>query len=144
MREELEMYEYEKPNMILPVSLHDARLNSIEIDNDRVIFIMEDGIRTINDGYVEQTGKAKVFFAKVDFDFCKVYCTGKDNYRKEWDIREFATKLQTSRMIIDIIDETYGYNQAKFSCNLTINAEWWFDCELEIYHFGPMGYAWEG
>lgn len=138
------MHEYEKPNMILPVSLHDARLNSIEIENDIVIFIMEDGIRTINDSNVEQTGKAKVFFNKVDFDFCKVYCTGKDNYRKEWDIREFAMKLQTSRMIIDIIYETYGYNQAKFSCNLTMNTEWWFDCEFEIYHFDPMRYVWEG
>ncbi|MBE6905144.1 MAG: hypothetical protein E7476_02550 [Ruminococcaceae bacterium] len=137
------MNNYEKPNMILPVSLHDARLNSIQIANDTIIFIMEDGIRTINDSHVEQTGKATVSFPKVDFDFCKVYCTGKDNYRKEWDIQKFATELQTSRMIIDIIDETYGYNQAKFSCDLTMNSEWWFDCELEIYHFGPMKYNWK-
>ncbi len=137
------MHDYEKPNMILPVSLHDARLNSIEIENDIIIFIMEDGIRTINDSHVEQTGKAKVSFPKVDFDFCKVYCTGKDGYRKEWDIRDFAIQLQTSRLIIDIIDETYGYNQAKFSCDLTLNDEW-FDCDLEIYHFGPMRYVWEG
>lgn len=136
------MHEYEKPNMELPVSLHDARLSNIEIENDIIIFIMEDGIRTINDNHVEQTGKAKVTFSKVDFDFCKVYCTGRDKYQKEWDGRDFAKKLQSNRMIIDIIDETYGYNQAKFSCNLTMNNEW-FDCEIEIYHFATMKYVWE-
>ncbi|NYB75934.1 hypothetical protein HZF24_17435 [Sedimentibacter hydroxybenzoicus DSM 7310] len=137
------MKSYEKPNLILPVSLHDARLNNIEIENTIITFIMEDGIRTISGRDVEQTGKAKVTFPKVDFDFCKVYCTGKDNYRKEWNIDDFATKLyiKKPKPIIDIIDETYGYNQAKFSCNLTMNDEW-FDCEIEIYHFEPMKYVW--
>mgnify|MGYP000968179667 CR=1 FL=1 len=137
------MHNYEKPNMILPVSLHDARLSRIKIENDGIMFIIEDGIRTINGSQVEQTGKAMVSFSKVDFDFCKVYCTGGDHYRKEWDIRDFAEKLQSGGLIIDIIDETYGYNQAKFSCNLTVNSAW-FACDLEIYHISPMKYVWEG
>lgn len=45
-------------------------------------------------------------------------------------------------MMIDIIDETYGYNQAKFGCNMTMGRNW-FDCEIEIYHFGLVKYLWE-
>lgn len=41
------MQEYVKPNMILPISLHDARLSSIRVESDMIIFVMEDGIRTI-------------------------------------------------------------------------------------------------
>lgn len=137
------MNNYEKPNMILPVSLHDARLNSIQIENDTIIFILEDGIQTINNSHVEQTGKATISFPKVDFDFCRVYCTNNDNYRKEWDFQKFVTELQTNKMIIDIVDETYGYNQAKFRCDMIMNSVMWFDCAIEIYHFLPMKYVWE-
>lgn len=35
------MPDYEKPNMILPVSLHDARLNHIEIADDTICFVIE-------------------------------------------------------------------------------------------------------
>lgn len=136
------MSYYEKPNLLLPVNLHDARLNRIEIENDVILFVMEDGIRTIHGNQVEQTEKALVYFPKVDFDFCRVYRTGKDNYRKECDIREFAIELQSGGLMIDIIDETYGYNQAKFNCNLTANGEW-FSCDIEIYHFEPMKYIWK-
>lgn len=136
------MPDYEKPNMILPVSLHDARLNHIEIVDDTICFVIEDGIRTIQDDQVEQTGKTQIFFPKVDFDFCRVYCTGKDKFRKQWDIRDFAKQMRNNQMMIDIIDETYGYNQAKFGCNMTMGRNW-FDCEIEIYHFGLVKYLWE-
>ncbi|WP_242869983.1 hypothetical protein [Desulfitobacterium hafniense] len=57
----------------------------------------------LSDGnQVEQIGKAMVSFPKADFDFCRIYCTGRDNYRKEWDIRDFTTKLQAGVFIIDI------------------------------------------
>jgi hypothetical protein len=136
------MPDYEKPNMILPVSLHDARLNHIEIRNDTIGFIIEGGICTIQDDQVEQTGKAQILFPKADFDFCRVYCTGKDNLRKPWDIRDFAKQIRNNQMIIDIIDETYGYNQAKFGCDMTIGGNW-FDCEIQIYHLGLVKYLWE-
>lgn len=133
---------YEKPNMILPISLHDVRFNRIKIKDDTVFFVIEDGIYIIRDGEEEQTGKAQISFPKADFDFCRVYCTGKDNIRKQWDIRDFAELMQEKRMVIEIIDETYGYNQAKFNCMMLMNEDS-FDCEIEIYHFGLMKYTWE-
>jgi len=136
------MNEYVKPNLILPVSLHDARLSSIDFDNDNIIFIIEDGILAIKGDKTEHTGKTRIFFPKVDFDFCRVYCTGKDNYRQKWDIRDFAAHMRNNRVIIDIVDETYGYNQAKFSCGMYMNEDW-YDCEIEIYHFGLMKYVWD-
>lgn len=50
--------------------------------------------------------------------------------------------MRNNQMMIDIIDETYGYNQAKFGCNMTMGRNW-FDCEIEIYHFGLVKYLWE-
>lgn len=136
------MQSFEKPNVILPVSLHDASLSSVKIENDMIIFVLEEGINWIRGNDVVQTGKAEISFPKVDFDFCAVYCTGKDNYRKRWDIRDFAESMQAHRLIVEIIDETYGYNQAKFSCSLFMRNQW-YDCEIEIYHFSPMIYIWE-
>ncbi|MCQ5125112.1 hypothetical protein NE454_11890 [Blautia producta] len=70
------MPDYEKPNMILPVSLHDARLNHIEIADDTICFVIEDGIRTIQDDQVEQTGKTQIFFGStpkfVDEKVCAI------------------------------------------------------------------------
>ncbi|MDF2656402.1 MAG: family acetyltransferase [Bacillota bacterium] len=134
--------EYNKPNLILPISLHDGRLNLIKIEGDEIIFILEDGFRTIKNGNVSETGRAAISFPKVDFDFCEVSCIGKDGYRQKWDIQDFAVKLEAHRYIIDIIDETYGYNQAKYSCNMTHQSQW-FQCLIEIYHFGEMKYTWE-
>ncbi|MFU0833853.1 MAG: Fibrillar collagen NC1 domain-containing protein [Oscillospiraceae bacterium] len=129
---------YEKPNIMLPVSLHDVRLSQIEIKDDTILFVIQDGIYTIYDGQ----GKAQIFFPKVDFDFCRVYCTAKDNIRKQWNIHDFAEFMQENRIMIDIIDETYGYNQAKFDCMMIMHEDL-FDCRIEIYHFGPMKYTWE-
>jgi hypothetical protein len=134
--------EYRKPNMILPISLHDGRLNLIKIEGDEITFILEDGFRTIKPGNVSETGRAVISFPKVDFDFCEVSCIGKDGYRQKWDIRDFAAKLEEHNDIIDIIDETYGYHQAKYSCNMIHQSEW-FECLIEIYHFGEMMYTWE-
>lgn len=136
------MPSYEKPNMILPISLHDVRLNRIQTENDTILFVIEDGIYMIQNGQVEQTGKAQISFPMVDFDFCRVYCTGKDNIRKQWDIHNFSELMLENQMMIEIIDETYGYNQAKFNCTMIMNEDL-FDCEIEIYHFGLMKYTWE-
>jgi len=135
-------HHYEKPNMILPISLHDTRISRIETENDCIIFIFQDGFYVIDSDTVRLSGKAEIAFPRVDLDFCSVYCTGSDNYRKRYDIQDFVVLMKEHEAIIEIIDETYGYNQAKFSCSLIIS-EVLHDCEIEIYHFGQMKYVWE-
>jgi len=134
--------EYIKPNVILPLSLHDTRISDIVIENDTITFVFDDGIYIIEDKEAVRSGKATVSFYNVDFDFCRVSCIERNFYRKQMDIRDFAKKLAQDLVIIEIIDETYGYNQAKFSC-IIITEEQWIDCHIDIYHFGPMKYLWE-
>ncbi len=55
------MPDYEKPNMILPVSLHDARLNHIEIADDTICFEEFARFRMIK---WNKPGKLKSFFQK--------------------------------------------------------------------------------
>lgn len=136
------MKEYIKPNVILPVSLHDTRISNIVIENDTITFVFDDGIYVIGDKEAERSGRATVSFYKVDFDFCRVYCIERNSYRVQMDIRDFAKKFRENPVIIEIIDETYGYNQAKFSCFIMTEEEW-FDCDIDIYHFGQMKYLWE-
>ncbi len=133
------MPEYIKPNMTLPVSLHDARVTDIIAEGDTVVFVFADGIRTVAED-VRQTGYAAVTFTKVDFDFCSVSCTTPEGLRTGFEIMAFAAARPLP--VLDIIDETYGYNQAKFSCNLTQNGAWCV-CDIEIYYLGEMRYTWE-
>ncbi len=133
------MPEYIKPNMILPVSLHDARVTDITVKGDTVVFVFADGIRTVAKD-VRQTGYAAVTFTKVDFDFCSVFCTTPEGRRTGLGITAFAAARPLP--MLDIIDETYGYNQAKFSCNFTQSGAWCV-CDIEIYYLGEMRYMWE-
>lgn len=64
------------------------------------------------------------------------------HYQREYDLRDFAGKMQEDGMIIDIVDETYGYNLARFGCYFTESNKW-FSYEIEIYHSLPMKFAWK-
>lgn len=137
------MKEYIKPNLVLPVSLHDCCISNIIIDKNDIIFEIEEGIIHILDsGEVEKTGQAKVIFPEVDVDFCKIYITDVSGNQKQWEIREFIEKMNTNPITITILDETYGYNQSHFSC-IMMEDEDGYNFNISFYHFGEVKYIWE-
>ena len=140
------MNKYIKPNVFLPISLHDARVTKViskysteNFDECSIVLEFENGFIKIDKNEVYQTGKSSLEISGIDYDYSHVYyCEG--NRRKRVEFEKFAEDvLQNS---FEIIDETYGYNQTKFSGNLIFNDKW-LDAEIEIYHFNQSIYSWE-
>ncbi|WAA12685.1 hypothetical protein [Fervidibacillus halotolerans] len=140
------MHSYTKPNIILPISLHDAIVTKLRVQpatskliDGVLIFEFQDGFINVekNDSY--WTGKATVTISGIDFDFSHVYYyLGEE--RKDVPFSKLAEDIKMNRL--EIIDETYGYNQTKFSCIMFEDDEY-YDVEIEIYHFQETVYHWE-
>ncbi|WAA09103.1 hypothetical protein [Fervidibacillus albus] len=142
------MHSYTKPNIHLPISLHDAIVTGLRVQpatskliDGVLIFEFQDGFIKVekNDSY--WTGKATVTISGIDFDYSHVYYF-EGNERKEIPFSNFANDLKVNRL--EIIDETYGYNQTKFSCILyKFEDDEYIDVEIHIYHFHEAVYQWE-
>lgn len=142
----LNLNRFSKQNVILPFSLHDARITSIEVKpattnliDGRISFKFANGYCKVNEHNVQQTGKGSVIFSGIDFDYSHVYYC-KENKRKEITFEQLAEDVEKSAL--DIIDETYGCNLSKFSCTM-VTEDAWYEVEIEIYHFNETIYEWE-
>lgn len=135
------MKEIEQKNIIdLPYSLHDARVNKINIASDKVIMHFNEGYYKLeNDcklikGYIE--------FSNADLDHCSVYIFdltgdfGKFSGEK-FNLQDFSKTFKN--IDLEIVDETYGYNQSKFF-GYIYEKDIIKECIIEIYHFNNMKY----
>lgn len=136
------MRETERKNIAgLPYSLHDAHIRKIKIKEKTVELFFDKGYYVpknddciLVDGYIE--------IQKADFSFCHVYILSTDGRRgkfsgRKYSLKRFVKKYPNVRM--EIIDETYGYNQSKFAGYL-YKGKKVKEFMLEIYHFGSMRY----
>lgn len=140
------MNSYTKPNVYLPISLHDARVSEFQIvpasinkQDGMIIFIFENGFKITSDAEVYQTGRAIVKFSGIDFDFSHVYYC-KESHKREISFEELAKEIKNNSF--DVLDESYGYNLSKLVGNMTTQDNW-HDVEIEIYHFNETIYEWE-
>lgn len=127
----------------LPYSLHDAHINKIIMKGTSVKLYFREGY------YIPCSGdcipvEGYIEIQAVDEDFCYVYVMNTNGYPgkfkgKKYKLKEFIKKH--SKIDMEIINETYGYNQSKFS-------GWMYKGKkkkirefiIEIYHFGSMKY----
>lgn len=140
------MKQFINPNLLLPISLHDAVVTSIDVTpatskltDERLTFKFAEGFYLVAENKVESSGEAVIKFSGIDFDFSSVYyCM--ENERQEVTFNDLARDV--SRYSLEVIDETYGYNQSKFSCQLfKEDSLYWV--EIEIYHYEDTIYEWE-
>ncbi len=121
-----------------PYTLHDMNVVSFEVtDNDMVMRTQSGIVETTApyrqlDGYIE--------FRNVRWDLSYVYLlgvagnvgtiTGEKMFLKDFigNFRQFG---------FSIMDETYGYNQTRYSGFLLTNRQH-CECVIEIYHKGDM------
>lgn len=127
-------------------SLHDMRVGSFDIRKDRLTMHMSTGMIQTKapggqvDGWVE--------FHRVQWDFSYAYLLqykglagntgsfrGEKLFLKEF-LRRFPDPAYT------ILDETYGYEQTKYSGFLHTDEGIW-ECLLEICHAGEMVFVTE-
>lgn len=140
------MKQYVRPNLILPISLHDAVVGNVTIERgssgiaDAVITLFfPDGFFVIGDDGADRSGAAKVTFSGVDMDFSEVaYIAGKKRI-----VYPFEKLGKDARMHnLELIDEAYGYNKSFFSLLLLSEAHM-DKIEVSIYHFNSAIYEWE-
>jgi len=121
-----------------PYSLHDMNVTAFEVAGDDITMRTQSGMVRCTppfaqvDGYVE--------FHGVRWDFCYVYFlsvtgnVGAFQGRKMF-LKDFLADFPSFGF--SVMDETYGYNQTKFSGYLTANRGH-CECIIELYHEGDM------
>lgn len=136
------MKEIERKNIIdLPYSLHDAKVNKIEITSDKVILYFNEGYYKIDNDC--NLTKGFIEFNNVDLDYCSVCIfnlegnLGKFSGEK-FSLQDFVEKFNTINF--EIIDETYGYNQSKFF-GYIYEGDITKEFIIEMYHFSNMKYV---
>lgn len=128
-----------QPLYSLPYSLHDGYLTKLEADEETLVCHFPHGIFS-TDSPCEQTAMAKVILTGVDWDSSFLYVfdgpgeTGAFSGKK-WLLTDFLPHLER----LEVIDETYGYWQAKWSGMLT-KGEALVECMVEVCYSGEMVY----
>lgn len=134
----------------LEYSLHDAHMSGIKLkkydkewQTANVKINFKEGFYKPKDGDCLPI-PGYLFFENVALYFSNVYImsTSGENYGKikgrKYSLKKFIKKYP--KVDMEIIDETYGYNQSKF-------AGWFYDGKdikefiLELYHTGDMKYV---
>lgn len=127
----------------LPYSLHDMCVTEMKIMGDDLMMIFQNGFISNIEPYEQIEGSVQ--FHCVDWDFCYVYLldfldnTGPFKGKKQYLV-DFIPMFVNQNFTV--LDETYGYNQSKFSGFLSVGDKI-KECMIEIYHLGNMQYITE-
>lgn len=129
-------------NNHLPYSLHDMRVNEIQINENDIIFIFENGYIKMEEPYAQVEGT--IIIKNVDYDFCSVHLLSRNGYYgrfngKKLDIKEFVREFR--QYSFEIVDELYGFNQVQYSGYLSLpNKEDVIACSMDFYYIGDLIY----
>lgn len=138
------MKEVIRKNILdLPYGLHDARVSKITLEKGEIIIYFSEGFYEPRDNdFLAVKGEGIIRIEGSDLDFSTVYLfdsvrnKGKfsgEKYRLDAFINKFP------HMDFEIIDESYGYNQSKFS-GVFYEGNELKECMIDIYHTGNMKY----
>lgn len=125
----------------LPYSLHDAHINNIIVQEDTLIFYFDKGYYVPKDGDCMPI-QGSIKFEDVDLDYCYIYTLNTDGHcgtfkGEKYQVIDFIQRYSIIDM--EIIDESYGYNQSKFS-GYSFQGKKIQEFIVEIYHLGNMKY----
>ena len=127
-----------------PYTLHDRNVVAFEVQEDALILRIEPGIKKCVMEYVQEKGYVE--FQKVDWDFCFAYIINTVENEVTFTGEKFFMKefvAQFGNSTLEIIDETYGAYQTKYSGWLTTGEEPWKECMIDICHLGDMMFVTE-
>lgn len=130
-------------NKANPYRLHDVNIVDMIVDFNKIKMYVSPGMFEIEEPYDIVEGHIE--FNWVEWDFSYVYIldfaanegtfTGEKMF-----LKDFIEKYPEFHF--EIADETYGYNQSKYSGYLIVN-DARKECMIEIYHAGDMVYVTE-
>lgn len=132
-----------RENIKTAYSLHDMNVIVFEVNENDMVMRTQSGIVAATEPYGQPDGYVE--FHDIDWDFCFVYIldfTGNIGAftGKKMMLKDFVEDYHNA--VFSIIDETYGYNQTKYSGWLSEN-QTVQECVIEIYHTGDMVFVTE-
>lgn len=127
-----------RENINAAYSLHDMTVISFEVMEDDIIMRTQSGMVKTTPPYSQPDGYVE--FHNVRWDFSFVYLLGVTGNvgtftGEKMFLKDFISKA--APFGFSIMDETYGYNQTKYSGYLLSNRNH-HECIIEIYHEGDM------
>lgn len=135
-----------RDNIHLPYSLHDSQIKSFDVFDDVLKIRFESGITSSIEPY--EVVDASLLFSGVDYDFTSIYVLTYSSIRSGNNGKFTGLKMSLKAYIedpkfedckLEIIDETYGYNQTKLAGFMN-HEQKISEFFLEIYHHGDMEY----
>lgn len=137
---DMETIRKNNPN---PYRLHDVNITDLIVDFNTIKMYISPGMFEVEEPYDIVEGYIE--FNWVEWDFSYVYildfAANEGNFTGEkMFLKDFITKYP--EFTFEICDETYGFNQAKYSGYLIENEER-KECIIEIYHAKDMVYVTE-
>lgn len=132
-------------NNKLPYSLHDMKIKRIEIDNDDIVLIFENGYVELKKPYKQVDGK--ILIKDVDYDFSCIYLLSENgNYGnfsgRKLEISDFISEFR--EYSLEVVDELYGFNQLEYSGYITLaNSQNLIQFSMSFYYTGDLIYITE-
>lgn len=126
----------------IPYSLHDMRINRIEIVGQDIKFYFEYGYVQLQEPFSQVNGN--LLIQKIDFDSSHIYFLSENgkygNFQgKKMELQSFLQKY--SDFSFEVLDELYGYNMVNYCGYLSLpNKEVLIDITLSLYYTGDIIY----
>lgn len=129
-------------NIKIPYSLHDRRIDKIEIIEKNIKLNFECGFTETSEPYNQVEGA--IIIENVDFDFGNIYLLSNNgsygNFTgKKMDIRNFLKEYKN--YYLEVVDELYGYNTVQYSGYLTLPKKVdLIEYSMSFYYTGNLVY----
>ncbi len=131
----------EKDNK-LPYSLHDMKINEIQLHENNVTLVFEYGYVETKEPFKQVDGS--IMIKNVDYDFCSIYLLSKNGNYGEFLGRKITLKdfiKEYKQYSIEIIDELYGFNQVQYSGYLLLpHKKDLIELSINFYYTGDLIY----
>ncbi len=127
-----------RENINSAYSLHDMYVTAFEVMENNILMRTEAGMIKTTPPYSQPDGYVE--FHEVRWDFSYVYLLEHTGNVGTFTGRKMLLKdfiADNPNPNFCVMDETYGYNQTRYSGYITI-ARTFYECFIEIYHEGDM------
>lgn len=131
-----------KKNNNLPYSLHDMRINEIQLGETNITLIFENGYIEEKEPFRQVDGT--IVIKNADYDFCSIHLLSKNGDYGEFSGRKISLEgfiKEFKQYSLEIVDELYGFNQVQYSGYLSLpNTEDFIEYSMDFYYTGDLIY----
>lgn len=118
------------------------RVNEIQLDEDNVTLIFENGYIETKEPFNQVDGT--IIIKNIDYDFCSIHLLSKNGDYGEFigrkiKLRDFINEFK--QYSFEIVDELYGFNQIQYGGFLSLpNKDDFIEFSMDFYYTGDLIY----